>query len=174
MSEKPFPELLLIKPLYIEGSGDGTQIVSNEGDSIEDLRGMRSVRTALCRQYAVDYPALRKMCIELCGPGITPLLLAPGYTMIPVKTRTAMFPGDPCHGYVNLAEVKDIMSIDDGEYKAELETNNGSSFKTLTSAKTVTQNLRRAELLQKCRWPMDVSHLRQRRELVELILKAFS
>ncbi|MBM7854755.1 hypothetical protein JOC37_001133 [Desulfohalotomaculum tongense] len=174
-SKSKLPPLLMFIPRYIDGSGDITELVTTEGAALRDYRGIRSVRAALCRQHAVDYTALRSICREMCGPGVTPLLLAPGYTLVPVKTREAMFSGDPCYGYVNLALVTAVQPLNEGKYRAEIKTAvKNIGVKTLTSAGTVKQNLRRAELLQRCHWPGDISHRLQRQELLKLILKTIN
>lgn len=163
--------LLLMKPKYSQGSGDITELVTTEGKVLEDKRGIRGVRAALCRQYAVDYSSLRRKCRDICGPGVTPLLLSPGYTLVPVKTRAAMFTGDPCYGYVNLRGITEVLPVNEDIYKAEIKTNQGISIKSLTAAKTVINNIRRAELLHKWRWPGDELHYQQRHDLLRLLLK---
>ena len=167
------PKLLLFQPRYLAGSGDSTELVTLTGQVLADKRGVRSVRTALCRQYAVDYVALRRICRELCGPGLSPLLLLPGYTLVAVKTRLALVSGDPCYGYVNLAEITAVREIDQGEYQAEIKIGSEQYLQVLTTVKTVEQNLRRAKMIEKLHWSGEQtdpnSPLRQ--ELLGLLLK---
>lgn len=162
--------ILLMYPQY-SSSGDGTKIIYVDGRQVDDKRNLYSVRKELCRQYAVDYQALRALCRKLSGPGLTPLLLAPDYTLVPVKTRTALVSGDPCYGYVNLAGVQQVRPLSSGEHRSTIITKLPDiQLLSITAAETVIQNLRRARLLQDRHWQSHNQKQVSLQRLLELLL----
>ena len=67
----------------------------------------------------------------------------------------------------------EVQEISQGEHKAEIKTRLGYSLKSVTSPKTLEQNLRRAEMLQKFHWSGEQTrdHSLLRQELLGLIMQ---
>lgn len=174
MFNDSIPQILLMYPQY-SSNGDTTRLIHLDGEQVNDGRGIRSLRTALCRQYAVDYRALRALCQKLSGPGLTPLLLAPNYTLVPVKTRNALVAGDPCYGYINLAGVQQVKPLDTDEYRSVIVTKLADiQLPSITAAETITQNLRRAKLLQQQHWQIHSQKQVPIQRLLEILLTHLS
>lgn len=164
------PQILLMYPQYSH-NGDTTKLIYLDGQQVNDDRIIRSLRTALCRQYAVDYQALRTLCRKLSGPGLTPLLLAPNYTLVPVKTRNALVSGDPCYGYINLAGVQQVMPLDTGEHRSVIVTKLPDiQLPSITATETICQNLRRAKLLQQQHWQIHSQKQVPLQRVLEILL----
>ena len=128
--------LVYFQPVYLP-QGDGTEFAAASGSVHRDLRNARSFRKSLCREFALDYAALRRKYREQGCTGLTPLLLAPEYVLIPIKTRPARCGGDPCYGFFNLRMVDCVEKKMDARFRSVLVMKNGLAVPVLSSVKTI-------------------------------------
>lgn len=129
-------EIAYFCPVYLP-EGDGTEIADHQGTLCNDARNVRSVKKAICRYFALDYTALRKNFREQNGAGLPPLTLAPGYTLVAVKTRTARCPGDPCYGFIHLQLIDSVKASDQPGEKSRILLKNGLSLGVVSTVRTV-------------------------------------
>ncbi|CCO07137.1 hypothetical protein [Desulforamulus hydrothermalis] len=155
-----YDRLAYFRPVYLP-DGDGTEIAYEQGNIGHDLRNVRSVRKAVCRYFALDYTALRKMFRRQGGVGLPPLSLAPGYTLAAVKTRTARCAGDPCYGFIHLQSIQEVREAAQEDKKTLIVLKNGLSIGSVSSLKTVKQALLLADHMTK-----NCQYIKQNEELV--------
>lgn len=129
-------EIAYFCPVYLP-EGDGTQIADRQGTLYTDRRNVRSMKKAVCRHFALDYTALCKNFREQNGAGLPPLTLAPGYTLLAVKTRTARCPGDPCYGFIHLQLIDSVKTSDQPGEKSRILLKNGLSIGVVSTVRTV-------------------------------------
>ncbi|AEG60503.1 hypothetical protein [Desulforamulus ruminis] len=135
-TRKGIHPLVYFQPVYLP-QGDGTEFAAVSGSVHRDARNARSFRKSLCREFALDYTALRRKYREQGGTGLTPLLLAPEYVLIPIKTRPARCGGDPCYGFFNLNMVNFVEKRTDARFRSVLSLKNGLTVPVLSSVKTI-------------------------------------
>lgn len=129
-------QLAYICPMYMP-EGDGTEIADGLGSCYRDKRNIRSIRKVVCRHFALDYSALRKRFREQGGTGLAPMMLAPGYTLVAVKTRVARCPGDPCYGFVNLHLITSVEELVQTTDKSKIIFQNGLSLGSTSEVQTI-------------------------------------
>ncbi|AQS59097.1 hypothetical protein [Desulforamulus ferrireducens] len=137
---KDINQLAYIIPIYLP-EGDGTEIMNAAGNCYYDSRNIRSLKRIICHHFALDYQALRQHFCRRGGTGQTPLTLAPGYTLLAVKTRSARCAGDPCYGYVNLKMIASVEKYDQEGFRARLVLTNGGQLFSVSSVKTIQNSL---------------------------------
>ncbi|SHE37427.1 hypothetical protein SAMN02745133_00289 [Desulforamulus putei DSM 12395] len=161
-----FDQIAYFCPVYLP-EGDGTEIADNQGNLYNDARNVRSVRKAVCRHFALDYTALRKIFREQGGAGLPPLTLAPGYTLVAVKTRTARCTGDPCYGFIHLQLIDSVTESAQPGEKSRILLKNGLSIGAVSTVKTVKHAIALANSMAR-----NCQHIEQRdRYLADLFYR---
>lgn len=133
-------QLTYLSPLYLP-EGDGTEIMDAAGHHFYDPRSIRSIKKLICRHFTLDYQALRLRFQQRGGSGPTPLTLAPDYTLVAVKTRTARCPGDPCYGLVNLNMIESVEKYAREGARSKVIFQSGSELLSVSTVKTVQNSL---------------------------------
>ncbi|SHJ94711.1 hypothetical protein SAMN02745123_00117 [Desulforamulus aeronauticus DSM 10349] len=137
-------------PIYLP-EGDGTKIVDVAGNYYHDFRNIRSIRSIkkfICRHFMVDYQALRQHFQKRGGSGFAPLALAPGYTMVAIKTRAARCSGDPCYGFINVNIIETIEKQEKDGARSRLILRNGCQLPCISTIKTIQNALLMARDLE--------------------------
>ncbi|GAB6181033.1 hypothetical protein JCM14036_23520 [Desulfotomaculum defluvii] len=132
--------ILYLCPEYLS-QGDGTFISYINGTQHTDPRNIRSIRRALCKHFTLDYTALRNKWRGHCDIGIPPLMLKPGYVLIPVKTRIARCKGDPCYAYVNLYYIDSVVKRDKPDGRSTINFTNGKNLGCYNRVKTIKNKI---------------------------------
>ncbi|ABO50264.1 hypothetical protein Dred_1739 [Desulforamulus reducens MI-1] len=140
--------ILYFCPTYLP-QGDGTIIMYTNGDQYTDSRNIRSIRRALCRYYALDYSALRSKWRNHCNIGLAPLLLAPGYVLIPVKTRIARCKGDPCYAFVNLHYIDSVLACGEQITGSTILFKNGARLGCHNGLKNIKNKMLAAKAIER-------------------------
>ncbi|MGB3934046.1 MAG: hypothetical protein WBL73_10185, partial [bacterium] len=92
--------LAALRPVYTP-AGDATEIILDTGEIIQEGRGIRSVRRALARLYAIDLAAAREYYRKLLGQAnAIPLPFSAHLVLCPVKMRRPRCRGDFTLGYL--------------------------------------------------------------------------
>ena len=157
--------LAYLIPIYLP-EGDGTEIVDVAGNYYHDFRNIRSIKKLICRHYTLDYQALRQHFQKRGGSGSAPLALAPGYTMVAIKTRAARCPGDPCYGFINLNIIETIEKYEKDGARSRLLLRNGCILPCISAIKTIHNALLMARDME-----MKVTCLQTDATLSELLLR---
>lgn len=132
--------ILYLNPVYLP-QGDGTIISYIDGSQHTDKRNIRSIRRALCKHFALDYSALRNKFRGHCDIGLPPLMLKPGYVLLPIKTRIARCKGDPCYAYINLYYVASVVEQTEPGGRSTINFNNGTSMSCHNTVKTIKNKI---------------------------------
>lgn len=133
-------QILYLCPVYLP-QGDATIISYIDGSQYTDKRNIRSIRRTLCKHFALDYSALRNNLRAHYNIGLPPLMLKPGYVLLPVKTRIARCKGDPCYAYINLYHVVSVVEQAEPEGRSTINFNNGTSISCYNTVKTVKNKI---------------------------------
>jgi len=173
MLNLPWPEIMnqlaYIRPVYLP-EGDVTEVADARGNTYVDKRNIRSVKRAICRHFALDYLALRKIYREQWGSGIAPLVLAPGYVLVAVKTRSARCDGDPCYGFINIMMVSAVeKSVQEGT-RAEVRLKNSLAVSCVNGVQTIKNAINKAKSLENKFYPEEKQRTAGLAELFQCIL----
>ena len=170
MSKKSLQEishpLAYFFPVYLP-EGDGTVMADSKGNEYTDPRNVRSIRKVLCRQFALDYPALRKRFRDQGGGGLTPLMLAPDYLLVPVKTRAARCAGDPCYGFFHAGMVDSVEKMDGHQARSRIIMKNGLVLQVLSGMKTVKNMMLLSRSLENIILPLQTKN----QSVTELLIR---
>lgn len=119
-----------LRPCYLEGQGDVTEIVTSDKSIRVVSRTVRTVLRNIFVEACVDRPAVRKRASEITGRDLlVPLYLNERSLFVPLKMRRPKTPGDSCYGYVNYFAVEGV-GLDEG--LCQVRFKNGTTVPVLT------------------------------------------
>lgn len=168
-------EVIVLRPLYAEGKGDGTEIFLRTGQRLWLGKHIRTVRTALARYYGVDIVALRRKYGPLLArSGSLPLPLAPRLILVPLRLRRPRLKGDAAFGYVSYHDIKGVRETAGGPSPTLLRLTSGTELPVLSQRRLVVQHLGAARMvealyLKHTGWGLELESNSLRRELVALL-----
>ncbi|ASS73877.1 hypothetical protein CIG75_02075 [Tumebacillus algifaecis] len=141
-------ELALLAPVYVEGGGDMTRVVTMDGDMWNDPRPVPVVLKGIARHFGVDLTAVRERYGDILGRRLyVPLPFAPRLTLVPVKMRQPRIAKDGTTGYVAAQVIERVMPGARTTTSALL-LGGGQKVKCLQSGEFVRQQLRNARIVQ--------------------------
>lgn len=144
-----YAEVAVLRPLYQDGAGDGTEVILRSGERFWQGRQIKSVRTALARLYGVDLVALRSKYGRLLGRSSSvPLPLSPRLTLVPLRLRQPRCRGDACLGYVSFREVKEVREYASGCFRSLIVLASGVQVEVLSRRRIVLEHLSAARLVE--------------------------
>lgn len=120
--------LVALLPEYVEGVGDITRCVFDDGD-FYDLRSIRSVLTKVTDHFASKPVHLRRSFGEMihCKRNC-PLPLNPHIVLLPVKIRKSTFKNDPIQGYLIFKKIDKIERHPDRKGECRVQMTNGQEL----------------------------------------------
>lgn len=135
-------KLIAIIPIYIEGKGDCTKVIStnNKVEIIE--KSIESVIGSLMKKRVISYGELCKRTKDITGMGKNfPLYMTGVELMVPMKVRKCKLPRDRVYGFIN---VDYIMSV----YKKVVKTKSNGDYHLLENESTFNRRLEMAEFVR--------------------------
>ncbi|MGI6142420.1 MAG: hypothetical protein ACOYEK_00935 [bacterium] len=130
-----------LRPVYT-AAGDATEIILDTGEIIQEGRGIRSVRRALARLYAVDLAAARQYYRKLLGQAnAIPLPFSAHLVLCPVKMRRPRCRGDFTLGYVSYRQVEGVEDCTGGYYRSRIYLRSGIRLSCLNRPAFVKKQL---------------------------------
>lgn len=122
-----------LRPVYTE-RGNATEVLLSDGEVKLDYRGIKTVKAALARNYAVDLQAQRKVIErELNRKAVVPFYLE-DRVFIPLKMRQALTENDLVYGFIDVSYVTDIR--EEGKRRCRVFLSNGINIEVLSSINT--------------------------------------
>jgi hypothetical protein len=141
-------DLAVLAPVYVEGGGDMTRVVTGSGEMWNDPRPVPVVLKGIARHFGVDLTAVRERYGEILGRRLyVPLPFAPRLTLVPVKMRLPRIQKDGTTGYVTTRLIERV--VPGGESTScNLILRGGQQVGCLQSSEFVRQQLRNARIVQ--------------------------
>lgn len=94
-------DLAVLAPVYVEGGGDMTRVMTEDGQMWNDPRPVPVVLKGVARHFGVDLTAVRERYGEILGRRLyVPLPIAPSLMLVPIKMRLPRVQKDGTTGYV--------------------------------------------------------------------------
>jgi len=129
-------EIIGLRPVYTD-QGNATMVYLRRGEAV-DSRGMRAIKTALARIYAIDLAAqCSQVEMRLHRQGMMPFYLGPERVFVPLKMRRALADKDAVYGYVDVRCMGDV--VDGGKRTCRLYLQDGREIEILSHRSTVEQ-----------------------------------
>ncbi|HHY92822.1 MAG TPA: hypothetical protein GX511_05735, partial [Firmicutes bacterium] len=126
-------EVVALRPLYCDDTGDGTEIILRSGERLWQPRRIRAVRAELAHLFGVDLVAVRRRYGQLLARSSSvPLPLAAHLILVPVRLRRPRCRGDASLGYVSLHEVKEVRDLGPGPFRCALILASGAEVPALS------------------------------------------
>jgi hypothetical protein len=133
--------LAALRPVYTP-AGDATEIILDTGEIIQEGRGIRSVRRALARLYAIDLAAAREYYRKLLGQAnAIPLPFSAHLVLCPVKMRRPRCRGDFTLGYLVHRQVAGVEEYPKDCYRSRIILRSGVSLPCLNRPAFVKKQL---------------------------------
>lgn len=135
-----------IIPCYCP-SGDTTCIILVDGRSNTSHLRIRTIVKQLALSQSADLGALKKKVCSVTQCAImTPLPLAPGLVLCPIKVRRPRISGDTSTGYVNYYAITGVAKSNTSPYQAVISLTGGMKVPALWSVATINRHLHSARL----------------------------
>ena len=129
-------EIIGLRPVYTD-QGNATMVYLRRGEAV-DSRGMRAIKTALARIYAIDLAAqCSQVEMRLHRQGTMPFYLGPERVFVPLKMRRALADKDAVYGYVDVRCMGEV--VDGGKRTCRLYLQDGREIEILSHRSTVEQ-----------------------------------
>lgn len=127
-----------LRPVY-SNIGNSTEIITLEGQTISERRGLKSSIAALARSYAVDLAAQRSMVRTwLDKQTLVPFYVSAERVFIPLKMRQARAGNDETYGYLDIRLMQDIQEL--ARRRCQVILDNGITIEVLSGKATVLQS----------------------------------
>ncbi len=144
-------DIVAIEPCYGHQGGNATRIYTRHGKVYVDNRRLQTVLKGIVKYYDAGLAMLRENYRDYLGCSqAIPLPLAPQLVMVAVKTRTALNPKDGATGYVNLCDVREIVTVEtqagSESVKCRILLTGGHSLPCLYSTGTIEKRLKYGRL----------------------------
>ncbi|PKM70419.1 MAG: hypothetical protein CVU93_02170 [Firmicutes bacterium HGW-Firmicutes-18] len=107
MSEIKYYEILAIRPEYVDGTGDCTEIIYESGETYLVEKNVNSFKNNMAYHYSTDLRANRKNYGErLRIKNNVPIVLSDKHILVPYKARKPKSKTDGAYGYFDLYHLK--------------------------------------------------------------------
>ncbi len=134
-------------PVYAEGVGDTTLLITLEGQKRMIHKKIKSVLKGIVASLSYDIVELRRKYGEILGQKAKiPLPLRHDLVLMPVMVRYPLIQGDETLGYINYRLIEQV--IREGKHCRVL-LKNGVEIKLLQSYGTTQKNILNAQLVEK-------------------------
>ncbi|TCP57766.1 hypothetical protein EV586_102210 [Tumebacillus sp. BK434] len=141
-------DLAVLAPVYVEGGGDMTRVVTQGGEMWNDPRPVPVVLKGVARHFGVDLTAVRERYGDILGRRLhVPLPFAPRLTLVPVKMRLPRVQKDGTTGYVATHQIERVVP-GRRTTSCTLHLRGGQKVACLQSGEFVVQQLRNARIVQ--------------------------
>ena len=109
MSEIKYYEILAIRPEYVDGTGDCTEIIYESGETYITERTINSFMNTMAYYFNTDLRANRYNYGNKLGiKNNVPIVLSDKYILVPYKARKPWNKKDGAYGYINLFNYLDL------------------------------------------------------------------
>ncbi|WP_371372095.1 hypothetical protein [Sporomusa aerivorans] len=135
-----------IIPCYTD-LGDSTRIIMQNGGIITFPTRLKGVVQKLAKSRAIDLVTLKTNTrLTTARKNMTPLPIAPGLVLVPLKVRKPRIAGDVTTGYVNLQAVSAVKVSPHSSLQATVTLIGATELSVLWSVDTVRRQLALARL----------------------------
>lgn len=133
-------------PSYRSGLGAGLAVLFRDGSTgWVDVR-LRSFIGRLASAFTVDVSESRRRFGPIVGQkNLVPLILAPLFLYVPIKTRIPLVSGDPAYGYYRL---RSVLKLSPDPAPSTIHLEGGQEVTVQQSLRTVRSRLRMAHKLE--------------------------
>ncbi|QGU00471.1 hypothetical protein SYNTR_1877 [Candidatus Syntrophocurvum alkaliphilum] len=128
-----------LRPVYTDG-GNATEVFLSSGEVLLDYRGIKTVKAAFARNYAVDLQAQRQGIEREFNRkgGVLPFYLN-NRVFIPLKMRQAIGENDLVYGFIDVKYVTEIREEERRKCRVYLST--GSDVEVLSGVNTANNSM---------------------------------
>lgn len=135
-------------PIYINESGNSTEITTKDGQSYIILKTLKTVLKIICRFYGADVKSVRIKYGKIINQKtIVPLPLSYNLVLIPFKTRKPIVLKDGSYGYINIFAIESIYGTRDNKGETIIQLKNGKAISCLCNIKTVKDHYNRGKVI---------------------------
>lgn len=104
----PYERIQTILPVYLDQTGDGTQIYTQDGQTTTLPVPITHFMDQFAKTYFLDPKALKSFFRQKGLTGPLPLYLA-GQIFISCKVRKPKISRDPCYGFIAYQAIQDLV-----------------------------------------------------------------
>lgn len=134
--------IMTIKPVYIEGKGDCTEVIATSSGRVLIEKKIKTVMEEIMENRLISYKFLNKRIKEITGVNkLYPIYPTYLEMFIPMNIRTPMISGDAAYGYINENYIDSI-------YKGVIKTKSGEEFKLLEKESTFNKRRELCEIIR--------------------------
>ncbi|MBM7581198.1 hypothetical protein JOD02_000021 [Caldicoprobacter guelmensis] len=134
-------------PVYTEGVGDTTLLITLEGHQRVIHKKIKSVLKGIAASLSYDIVELRRKYREILGQkSKIPIPFKHDLVLMPVSVRHPLIQGDETFGYINYRLIEQV--IREGKY-CKVVLQNGIEIQLLQSYSTTQKNILNAQLVEK-------------------------
>ncbi|GIM45674.1 hypothetical protein DNHGIG_12230 [Collibacillus ludicampi] len=134
-------------PLYMDGYGDVTEVILNDGTSKYDRRPIQHVMEHIATFTGSNLTSLRRCYGDIISrKKHVPLPLSPKILFIPCKCRTPRVASDSATGYVVYQQIEEVVQTGSGG--SAILLTNGRQIHCMQSARYVEEQLCRARIIE--------------------------
>lgn len=139
--------LAALEPCYGKDGGNVTRVYTRQGEVHIVERRLKTVLKGLACHFGADLSALRKRYGEAFNTSYdTPIALDQDLVLVPLKTRKPLTDKDGATAYVAISSVKEVLPLDEGEFKSCLELEGGGKLLCMYTVSTVEDRLKLGQL----------------------------
>lgn len=117
MTEIQYYDILAIRPEYVSGTGDCTEIIYESGEVYIVNKNIKSVVNNMAHYYCTDLRANRHNYGKTLGiKNNVPIVFSDKYILVPYKARKPWNKRDGAYGYINLFNYVDLCKEQEDDY----------------------------------------------------------
>lgn len=147
LSALPAPRQIAAIIPYYGPAGDSTRIITRDGGLITLTARIRTIIRQLAQSRAVDLAVLKTNArLATARKNLSPLPLAPGLVLAPLKIRRPRISGDITTGYVNIYATAAVKANPHQPYQATIILAGATELPVMWSVATVQRQLALARL----------------------------